>query len=729
MGLHFALGLSYGYNAGGRGIFLPGAGLETAELGLRTRVSRPLAFLIVGALVGLSPVPALALPPYSDEAPSSTKSFDYSTYTDTNDLLMFVTNRGWVGHDRTGLLGRASGLYFPRGGNKTTIYAAGLWMACRMGKGFRASVAEYDADFSPGPVVSGSPPADNETFRVYKLAAGDSPESNADYAEWPFEQGAPAVKDQYGNDVFDENGDRIPRIMGDQTMWCAFNDLVGANHVSDPGSVLPMGAEVQLLAWSDDWPGSLDRTVFLNYMIINRSDSVWREARFGVWADPDIGRAGDDLAGSDSALALGYCYNNGPDAIYGEAPPAVGFALLAGPAVVSPGDSAWSVARARWIRNRRPLSVHGYSAWGNGGDPTGESGVYYVLSGMDKTGLPQVDPSNNKPTTFFYSGDVSTQTGWLDNDPSDRRFIISAGPVTVAPGDTVEIVAAALVGQGATNIESVESLKQTAATAHALYRGCFARPFESAVDILPGGCPNVVSFEEPLDLEFDFVRPAAAIPTTNVVIALYSSTEFDATAADPQEVLLDDIAPASWTIEDVGRYSTRETPCDCGVLSRDGRVDLLLSYDRDKIAEALEPLVEGAVRTLQLRTVGRDGSRSVGSDCITFIDLEPINDPLPPAIGPTVGHPGFTLGNQPNPFNAATMIHYRIATDGPVNLEVYDILGRRMATLVDAWQRAGEYQVIWNGVDLRGAPAGSGMYFYRLQSDDGVLTRKMILLK
>lgn len=698
-------------------------------MGLRSRFSGPL-FLALAFAGGLA-TSTFALPPTSLEPSTSTKAFDYGTFADTNEILMFVSNRGWIGHDPTGLLGRPSGLYYPRGGNKTLVYSAGLWMGCKMGKGYRASVAEYDADFTPGPVVNGSPLPDNDKFRIYKIARNDSPQSNPDYAEWPYEQGAPALKSSTGEDSLDEDGLRVPRLMGDQTFWGVFNDLNLSNHTSDPGSILPMGAEVQLLAWSDEWPGSLGRTVFLNYLIINRGDSVWRDARFGLWADPDLGRAGDDLAGSDSALGLAYCYNSGPDLVYGDAPPAVGIALITGPGTPSLGDSVWSVARHRWIANRRGLPVSGSVIWGNGGDPTGESNVYYVLSGQDETGLPLVDPSNNSPTTYSYSGDPVAGSGWIDNSPSDRRFIISIGPLTVARGDTIEITAAVVVGQGGDALGSITSLKQAAQTARALYQGRFAPAISSVADALPGACPNIVSFEEPIELDFDFIRPAAAITTSHIVMAVYSTPEFDATTADPREVLLNNIAPSGWTVDDVGRPDVRETPCGCGHTSRDGRTDLLLSYNRDTVAAAMQPLIEGAVRTLELRTVGRDGVRSVGHDCLTFIDLvgDPgtINPPFAP--GEDSKNSPFALANQPNPFNAATMITYRIATDGPVRVEVYDILGRRMATLVDAWQRAGEYQVMWNGSDIHGDPAGSGMYFYRLQCDDGLLTRKMILLK
>lgn len=698
-------------------------------MGARVRVSGPLLVVLVYACLWVSPV--FALPPTSIEPSNAAKSFDYSTYADTNDILMFVTNRGWVGHDPSGLLGRPSGLYFPRGGNKTMFYSAGLWLGCKMGKGYRASVAEYDADFTPGPVVNGVGLPDSEKFKIYKIGANDTPGSNADFAEWPFDQGAPALKNSSGGDSVDALGMKIPLRLGDQTMWGVFHDLNLTNHTSDPGSILPLGAEVQVLAWSDEWPGSLGRTVFLNYTIINRGDSVWRDARFGFWADPDLGRSLDDLAGSDSLLSLAYCYNNGPDLVYGDAPPAVGVVMLAGPAVASVSDSVWSIARQRWIANRRTTASSGITAWGNGGDPVGESNVYYVLSGLDETGMPQTDPTTNTTTKFSFSGDPIEQSGWIDDTPSDRRFIVSAGPLTLARGDTVEITLAVVVGQGDNASASISAVKQAAQTAHALYRGRFAPAKSSVVDILPGSCPNVVSFDEPIDLDFDFIRPAAAIPTSNIVVAVYSTEDFDATTADPREVLLNSVAPSGWTIDDIGRPDVRETLCGCGQSTRDGRTDLLLSYDRDAIAAAMQPLIEGAVRTMRLQTVGRDGIRAAGNDCLTFVDLSldpgTINPPSSPMDDPKDAP--FALANQPNPFNAATMITYRIATDGPVRVEVYDILGRRTATLVDAWQRSGEYQVMWNGIDAHGNPAGSGMYFYRLQSDDGLLTRKMILLK
>jgi hypothetical protein len=90
--------------------------------------------------------------------------------------------------------------------------------------------------------------------------------------------------------------------------------------------------------------------------------------------------------------------------------------------------------------------------------------------------------------------------------------------------------------------------------------------------------------------------------------------------------------------------------------------------------------------------------------------------------------------NFPNPFNPVTRIEYWIpGSDGdgrtPVRLDVYDVRGARVRTLVDADQPAGRYRVDWDGRDQHGAPVGSGIYFYRLVAAQFSGTRKMLLLK
>ena len=90
--------------------------------------------------------------------------------------------------------------------------------------------------------------------------------------------------------------------------------------------------------------------------------------------------------------------------------------------------------------------------------------------------------------------------------------------------------------------------------------------------------------------------------------------------------------------------------------------------------------------------------------------------------------------NCPNPFNPATRITYLVAGQAGSRsnrtvLEIFDILGQRVAKLVDRDEVPGEYIVTWDGRDEQGGTVASGIYFYRLSRGGQSETRKMILLK
>lgn len=85
--------------------------------------------------------------------------------------------------------------------------------------------------------------------------------------------------------------------------------------------------------------------------------------------------------------------------------------------------------------------------------------------------------------------------------------------------------------------------------------------------------------------------------------------------------------------------------------------------------------------------------------------------------------------NAPNPFNPATEIQFALPSDQNVTLRVYNIDGRLVRTLVQGQKVAGEHSVMWMGKNDHGGQVASGLYFYRLITDSGTLTRKMTLLK
>ena len=85
--------------------------------------------------------------------------------------------------------------------------------------------------------------------------------------------------------------------------------------------------------------------------------------------------------------------------------------------------------------------------------------------------------------------------------------------------------------------------------------------------------------------------------------------------------------------------------------------------------------------------------------------------------------------NFPNPFNPSTVIEYSLAQAGHVEIAVYDVHGRKVATLVDGLREPGAYREVWDGKNEKGRVVASGIYFCRLTSDDGTLIRKMVLLR
>ncbi|MBK7141811.1 MAG: VCBS repeat-containing protein [bacterium] len=85
--------------------------------------------------------------------------------------------------------------------------------------------------------------------------------------------------------------------------------------------------------------------------------------------------------------------------------------------------------------------------------------------------------------------------------------------------------------------------------------------------------------------------------------------------------------------------------------------------------------------------------------------------------------------NYPNPFNPSTTIMYDLPRAGHVKLEVYNILGQEIVTLVDAVQSAGSKQIVWNGRDAQNNPVTTGVYLYRLTAANFQAVGKMLLLK
>ena len=85
--------------------------------------------------------------------------------------------------------------------------------------------------------------------------------------------------------------------------------------------------------------------------------------------------------------------------------------------------------------------------------------------------------------------------------------------------------------------------------------------------------------------------------------------------------------------------------------------------------------------------------------------------------------------NYPNPFNPNTEIGFDLPKSSFVSLDIFDVLGRKVTTLIYEHLTAGSKRVQWDGRDNTGAEVASGVYFYRLRTGDHVEVRKMVMLK
>lgn len=135
----------------------------------------------------------------------------------------------------------------------------------------------------------------------------------------------------------------------------------------------------------------------------------------------------------------------------------------------------------------------------------------------------------------------------------------------------------------------------------------------------------------------------------------------------------------------------------------------------------------------QIDTISTD---MLGVDSLEFTGNQEMMIRMAPLTGFDFGNQddqlvqGFYLAqNFPNPFNPSTTIKYVLPKDGFTRLSIYDVLGKRIAVLVDRQQTAGAYTVIWDGKDREGFKYPGGTYFYQITAAGFVAAKRMLLVQ
>lgn len=401
--------------------------------------------------------------------------------------------------------------------------------------------------------------------------------------------------DKNWNGTWDLNED-MPMILGDEIAWCVYNDGLPKN-VRRWNTVDPQGIEVRQTIFASD-NSELENVIFIRYSILNTGlvseilDSVY----FGIWEDGDLGDATDDVVGCDTLLNSSFYYDDEPDYVYGENPPAFFSTLLQGPVVTTnnPSDTSnnnfGELLGTETISNSKNLNITAHTFF-IGGDPnlndpnTAVQARNYLL-GRDRVGeLPNpctfvfgqvrggVD-CHQVNKYFWFSGDPVANVGWISTQNRDTRNLVSTGPFNLEKDRPQEIIIAYVIGRGTDYFNSITVARENVQRAIQEYQSNFA--------------------------SMTYTAPASTNPVNSYV--LYQ--------------------------------------------------------------------------------------------------------------------------NYPNPFNPTTTIRYELPQDGVVTIEIFDILGQKVKTILNEFKKADRYEVTFSSAGL-----ASGVYIYQLRVNEFITSKKMVLLR
>ncbi len=464
---------------------------------------------------------------------------------DINNVSLPLNNKGIIA--AVNIDNSSGGIY---AGN-VFLFSGGFFLSGRTnGEVWANAVASASLveNYIPGLAV---PDGQNDPRAVIYVLNNEDPPFGQSWQDW---KDAVAL----GADFYDGDGDGIynpidlngdglwnadedsPDILGDETVWCVYNDGQPLAQRSRFAGIRPQGIEVRQTVFAFASKGAIGNIVFVRYRLKNTGTvaDTLTDVYFGAWADPDLGDFSDDLVGVDTTRDAGYVYNDGSDVQYGANPPCFVIDFFSGPISYIPGetftdnngngnydegidtplDTAFSVRGQRigvvsypGARNLGVSSfVHYQQSDPDLGDPNTHIEARNYMLGLDKKGnvpdpcqwalgevLGGVDCAAVDPK-FWYSGDPVSGVGWLNNVPTDQRQMQNTGPFKLIKDRELEIVVAYVVGQGTDALNSITEALRIDDGAQFVFDNNFRSPSPG-----PAVNPVVETGEDFIDLIWD----------------------------------------------------------------------------------------------------------------------------------------------------------------------------------------------------------------------------------
>lgn len=240
-----------------------------------------------------------------------------------------------------------------------------------------------------------------------------------------------------------EMGD-YPDIKGDQALWWVFSDN-GPTHNESNGK--PLAVEVHAMAYAYHRGTAIDRVVYYEYNVLNKSANNYNNFRIGQMSDVDLGNFADDYIGFDSSRAMGYVYNGGAsDLQYGDSIPMAGVMMLQ----ATIGATSIGCGSFTYYNNDNTLI----------GNPTVDTefnnylrskikGGQHITNDMTSPGMTSRGYGPGPEVNYVFSGVLGPVTEWTEcaaaNIPGDRRFVMASKDVTFNAGDKITLVMALAV--------------------------------------------------------------------------------------------------------------------------------------------------------------------------------------------------------------------------------------------------------------------------------------------
>ncbi|MCL2062937.1 MAG: T9SS type A sorting domain-containing protein [Candidatus Cloacimonetes bacterium] len=200
---------------------------------------------------------------------------------------------------------------------------------------------------------------------------------------------------------------------------------------------------------------------------------------------------------------------------------------------------------------------------------------------------------------------------------------------------------------------------------------------------------------------------------TSIIMPLFSPP------LNLQAIAGDGVVNLSWEIPNTQKYGT---VIGYNVFRDDKKIDVILSPYKEYSDIGLENDIYYEYHVTAIWGGEIDGESEPSNIVIAKPETSDENDEI-------ISYTTLLLGNFPNPFNPQTTINFSLARNGFVSIEIFNIRGQRIITLINNLLPAGKYEIFWTGVDSSNLRVSSGIYFYTMVTEDYNETRRMILLR